>query len=349
MRHHVLFFIARKESKIFVISLSAFHILSKGVKDMQREKSILQLFPGALRPYFEKTAVAYEDLSEIRIRAGRPVLVHRRGSEYYVAKDGTEKLAKGNCFCDAVCLDVRQVDQIFVHLCQHSPYAYSEALKQGFLTVAGGHRIGVAGQIVRSAEGIAGIRNIRFLNIRISHEIKNVAVPYIPYLYEEGTERIHNCLIIAPPGMGKTTMLRDIVRLVSDGSDEKKGCSVAVVDERSEIAGCFQGEPQNDVGLRTDVLDACPKAFGMEMMLRSMSPEVLAVDEIAMKEDVETLLLLLHCGVRVLATVHGESYAQMKEKEYLKPLLGAEYFKRFLILSGKDKIRLYDEKGECLL
>lgn len=316
---------------------------------MKKEKSILQLFPGDIRGYFSKVSEKCETLSEIRIRVGRPVMIYRRKEEFYLTIDGEEKLATGNSWADALCLESGQVDIIFSYLCQYSPYAYGEALKQGFLTVSGGHRVGVAGQVIRTSDGIGGMRNIRFLNIRISHEIKGVAKPYIRQLYEEGTEKIHNCLIIAPPGLGKTTLLRDLVRLVSDGDLRHKGARVAVVDERSEIAGCFQGEPQNDVGMRTDVLDACPKAFGMEMMLRSMSPEVLAVDEIALGEDVETLLLLLHCGVRVIATVHGESFAEVREKPFLAPLFETTYFKRFIHMKERGKAGIYNEKGEKLL
>ncbi len=316
---------------------------------MKKEKSILQLFPSSLRGYFESVSARYDDLAEIRIRAGRPVMIHRRGEEFYLTVTGEEKLAVGNCVEGALCLDSGQVDNMFSYLCQYSPYAYGEALKQGFVTVSGGHRVGVAGQVIRTSDGISGIRNIRFLNIRISHEIKGVAEAFVSLLYESGTNKIHNCLIIAPPGLGKTTLLRDLVRLISDGSARHKGCQVSVVDERSEIAGCFQGEPQSDVGMRTDVLDACPKAYGMEMMLRSMAPEVLAVDEIALREDVETLLLLLHCGVRVLATVHGESFEEVREKPYLKPLFETAYFKRFLIIKGKGDVGLYNEKGEVML
>ncbi len=329
--------------------LRGMHGYEKRGESVKKEKSILQLFPGQMRPYFEQVSGRHEDLEEIRIRVGKPVIIHRCGREYYLTEKGEEKLAEGNLWEDALCFAGGQVDHMFSYLCQYSPYAYSEALKQGFLTVAGGHRVGVAGQVIRTSEGIGGIRNVRFLNIRISHEVKGVAEPVAAHLYEERTGIIHNCLIVAPPGLGKTTLLRDLVRVVSNGNEICKGLRVAVVDERSEIAGCFQGEPQNDVGPRTDVLDGCPKAFGMEMMLRSMSPEVLAVDEIALSEDVETLLLLLNCGVRVIATVHGESFARVMEKPFLKPLFETTYFKRFLLMKEKGKVEIFNEKGERML
>lgn len=324
------------------------------------EMSILKLFPKEMQSYFVIAARKSQTLQEIRIRVGQPVRILRSGAEYVLDNSGTEWLCRPGCAVqksgktrvpdyDALCLDSRQLENLFVHMCRYSPYAFGEELRQGFLTVAGGHRIGVAGQVVAEGNSVRTIRNIRFLNIRISHEIKGCADTLVPLLYEEQTSRIYNVLIVSPPGMGKTTILRDIVRQISNGGSGKKGNTVAVIDERSEIAGCFLGEPQNDVGVRTDVLDACPKALGMEMMLRSMSPDVMAVDEIATAEDVTTLLRMMNCGVRVIATVHGESFAEMRAKPYLKPLFEADYFGRFLLLAKGYQKMLYDRKGERLL
>lgn len=305
--------------------------------------SVIRLFPREIRPYFERAAQQADSLNEIRIRSGRPVLINRRGNEYMLSESGKEiKQPNGICF------DAAQVEHIFHHICQYSPYAYEEELKNGFLTVSGGHRVGVAGQILSQHGAVQSIRNIRFLNIRISHEIIGCADPVMDRIYDAQTGRWHSTMIIAPPACGKTTLLRDMIRQISDGTAGRQPQTVGLVDERSEIAGCFYGQPQNDVGMRTDVLDGCPKACGMEMLLRSMAPDVIAVDEIATDRDVETLLLTLHCGTAILATVHGSSIEELAAKKYLKPLFGSGCFQRFVILSGIKQAVVINERGEAI-
>lgn len=314
---------------------------------MQKTTSILQMFPQKLRLYFEQ-ATEYEDLAEIRIRCRQPVMLRRGRKEYYLAADGTMQEERPK---ECLVFNVGQVESIFVHLCQYSPYAYGEELRQGFITVAGGHRIGVSGQVLSENKSIRSIRNIRFLNMRISHEVKGAADAVLPFIMHK--DMPCNTMLIAGPGMGKTTLLRDLIRQLSDGfvldSRKIQGYTVGVVDERSEIAGCFLGEPQNDVGMRTDVLDNCPKDAGMEMLLRSMAPQILAVDEIATERDVQTLQKAMHCGTKVLATVHGTSFAELEKKPFLQPLLHMQEFTRFIVLKGQGTSLVYNEKGEQLL
>ena len=156
------------------------------------------------------------------------------------------------------------------------------------------------------------MKNISFINIRISHEVKGAADSVIPYMYKD--EMLLNTLIISPPGCGKTTLLRDLIRQVSDGNSYGKGMTVGVVDERSELAGSFCGIPQNDLGMRTDVLDACPKKRGMLLLLRSMSPRVIAIDELGSREELDQLRRAQACGCRILATVHGESIGDVERR-----------------------------------
>ena len=247
---------------------------------MGKRDEILSLFPDRLKGRMKPVLEDVEHLNEIRLGVNRPCRIIREGCEYFLSQDGT-CLTQGN---NAWLTSDQEIESIVNQMCSYSLYAFENELRQGFLTVQGGHRIGFAGKVILNTDG--SVRNfscIRFLNIRISHEILGLADPVLPYLFQQG--ELWNTLIISPPGCGKTTLLRDLIRQVSDGTDMRQGQQVSVVDERSEIAGSYQGIPQNQVGIRTDVLDACPKTEGMMLLVRSMTPQVIAVDEIGSKED----------------------------------------------------------------
>ena len=172
-----------------------------------------------------------------------------------------------------------------------------EQLKQGFLTIRGGHRVGICGTVVMDHDKVKTIRHISGLNIRVAHEVKGCA----DILYSRCTRmgKLIPTLIISPPGCGKTTLLRDMIRKISD-----EGQTVGVVDE---LGACYQGVAQNDLGIQTDVMDACEKGQGMNMLIRSMAPDVIAVDEIGSKEDVEALFFCAYRGCSILATAHGKN------------------------------------------
>ena len=211
-------------------------------------------------------------------------------------------------------ISVNELREMMEYISNFSVYAYEEELRQGFLTIPCGHRVGGCGKAVLVGKEIKTIRNISFLNIRLARELYGCGEKLLPYLYRE--ERLYHTLIVSPPGCGKTTLLRDIIRQVSDGGNWKnsggavqkvRGRKVAVVDERSELAACYNGVPQNNLGRRTDVLDGCPKNKGIELLLRSMSPEVIAVDELGGESELELIEKSIYCGCSILATAHGES------------------------------------------
>lgn len=187
--------------------------------------------------------------------------------------------------------------------------------------------------------------------------MKGCAESVLPYLYDR--DMIFHTLIISPPRCGKTTLLRDIIRQVSNGSADHAGLTIGVIDERSEIGACYQGIPQNELGIRTDILDCCPKAQGMMMLIRTMSPQVIAVDEIGNREDLEAIEYVMNCGCKLVATVHGSSIEDIKQKPVLRKMVLEKWFERYVILNNRGKVgnigeiydsrgcRLYPVGGEC--
>lgn len=303
--------------------------------------SLIRLFPPQNRVLW-KQAAEEPRLWEIRLRAGKPVILHGAWGERFLSPDGRLVDGPGTTEAEAgasralYCCSVDEIAAILQYICQFSPYAFEEELRRGFVSAAGGHRIGVTGQVVAEGDHIQTIKHISGLNIRVAHQVIGAADQVLAQIYEAG--EVQNTLIISPPGCGKTTLLRDLIRQVSDGNPYGEGRRVGVVDERSELAGCYLGIPQNDMGIRTDVLDACPKSIGMMMLLRSMSPQVIAVDEIGGSRDAAALFEAASCGSRLLATVHGTSVEEMEQKSGMESLFRDRIFKRFLILGRRNGV-----------
>lgn len=273
------------------------------------QSELKKIFPAKLREKLNGVDLLVEGYTEVRFRCNGPVVLLKGRREVFLHKSG------GICDSEeeAYIVSANEIREMMEYISNFSIYAFEEELRQGFITIQGGHRVGLCGKVVLSEGKIKTIRNVSFLNIRLAREKKGCAEAVLPYLFED--DRLCHTLIVSPPGCGKTTLLRDLIRLVSDGgsiSDAEgkirhfRGRKVGVVDERSELAACYYGVPQNDLGKRTDVLDGCPKVLGIELLLRSMSPEVIAVDELGGERDMEIIEKSIYCGCTILATAHGE-------------------------------------------
>ncbi len=303
-------------------------------------EEIIQAFPGAFRPFCRALFESGAEPEEIRLRVGQPVMALGKGGEYFwsPAKGLFQGRAGGYVWKDADMKDT------LARMSQYSMYALEEEIRGGFFTIRGGHRIGVAGKAVCEKGRVATIRNVCGLNVRIARQKKGCASQAVPWLVSGGS--IYNTLILSPPGVGKTTMLRDCIRLLSEGACGLCGQKVGLVDERSEVAACYLGVPQNDLGCRTDVLDACPKAEGMRLLLRSMSPQILAVDELGSREDCQAVEEALHCGCKILGTMHLGEIGELREKAYLSQWMERGFFGRFVFLrlgaGGKREFSVYD-------
>ena len=271
-----------------------------------------------------------EKMREIRLRCGRPAFAQ--------GKDGQiQKLTE-----EITAADLRETVSL---LSAYSLYAFEEELKQGYLTVAGGHRVGFCGKTVMENGEIRTLKQINGLNIRIAAEKRGWGDAYLSDLMEEG--HVCNTLIVSPPGCGKTTLLRDLVRCLGDSM-----MAVTVVDERGEIAPFREGVPQMNIGLCTDVLEGCPKAAGMQMVLRSMTPDVIAVDELGSPEDMQAVQDVLLCGVKLIATAHGNDWNEIYRRPYLGNLVAQEVFERYIILSSRNGVgtmeAVLDRQGKMI-
>lgn len=281
-----------------------------------KKQEIINILPMKMRKMLNEYPYDFEKIEEIRLRCNKSALLITDGNETEIRAVLNEA-------------DLREAVE---YISGYSLYAYEEQLKEGFITIRGGHRIGVAGRVVMEDNRIKTIKNISSLNIRISHQVLGCSDEIMKYI--KG-----NILIISPPRMGKTTLLRDILRNIS----EQPGQSVGIVDERSEIAACYMGIPQNDVGKRTDVLDCCPKATGMLLLLRAMSPTYIGVDELGTINDIEGICHVANGGAYVAATIHGESINEIKEKKYLKEIFEKNFFDTYIELT-RNKITKIRER-----
>ena len=276
-------------------------------------------------------AVPFQEVEEIRLRVGQPLMVRTSDMDLFLNQDG------GVTSPEKAYVVMRE-DLVWAleRMTHSSLYAAEDDLKQGFLTLPGGNRVGVTGEAVVLRGQIQTLKHVSGLNVRIAREIQGQGLKIMPLLIGADGMFCHT-LLISPPRAGKTTLLRDLIRILSNGAPQigLEGQTVGVVDERGELAGMWQGVPTYNLGYRTDVLDGCPKASGMNMIVRSMAPQVIAMDELGHTDDVTALLDALRTGVRILSTAHASSLEEALDRPTLANLLEQGVFERLVVLSRK--------------
>ncbi len=297
-----------------------------GVLD-KRIGEILNYMPEHMKRILTKTfSMAEDTIQEIRIRNSLPLIVGTQKGSFAVLPDGRISPAVGGAYI----VDNTDIQRIFRAVCENSIYAFSDDIRQGFVTIKGGHRVGISGRVCMNEGRIETFREISSINIRIAREIVGAANSIVDKILLP--DKIKNTLIVAPPMGGKTTVLRDLTRQISNN-----GVKCSIIDERGEIASIFHGVPQNNVGVQTDIIENIPKAQGMMMLLRTMSPQLIITDEIATEEDSKALIHCFGTGVAVVASTHGESADEVMRREFIKPLLGGMGFKQIIVLTKDGK------------
>ncbi|WP_034868808.1 stage III sporulation protein AA [Clostridium lundense] len=287
---------------------------------MINDREILNILPDSIKKSIDLKDM--NNLQEIRIRGDKPIILQYGDDEII-----TNHIA-----------NLEEIKIIIQRMSNYSIYAYDEEIKQGYITIKGGHRVGICGRCVIQNNEVKTIKDTASMNIRICREVIGCSNKIIPYIIENNI--MENTIIISPPKCGKTTLLRDIARNISEGIKEFrfKGKKVCVIDERSEIAACYNGIPQLNIGIRTDVLDCCPKASGIMMAIRSMSPDIIVCDEIGTLSDMESIIGAMNSGVSLITTIHGYGIEDLYERAVFKEIMDNKVFKKAIILSNKNGI-----------
>lgn len=271
---------------------------------------------------FQNIEQFFEKLEEIRLRSNKNIILKLSNQELIIDYQVT----------------IKDLLETLEKVTENSIYTYENQISNGFITLHGGHRVGIVGNAILKGENVINISYISGMNFRIARQIKGCANFILKDLYSNG--EFQNTLIVGAPGSGKTTLLKDIIRQVSNGNSYGKGLNIGVVDERNEIAAMYKGIAQIDLGLRTDVISNIPKSLGIKMLIRSMSPQVIAVDEIGGKKDAENIFYAMCSGSKGIFTAHGNSISDIKSNPELKELIDAKVIERIVVLDKNFKEKI---------
>ncbi len=282
----------------------------------------------------------YADINEIRLRVNCPLVVCIKNKKYFVGEKG---------FCDydnAIICDYDMMQNFVYRLCDNAVYAVNDQLKQGFITLPKGVRVGICGEVVYEQGKVVTIKNFQSANIRIPHHIKGCSLLALDYMMDK---EFYNTLVISPAGAGKTTFIRDVVYQLS----KQNYCyNILIADERQEIASVHEGVAQIPLGNFVDIYSNCTKQFAFKQGLRSMKPDIFVTDEIDIDNDLDSIIEASNSGVKVLATIHSDSVMKLRNKKGFEKVVDNKVFDRYIVLSDKEGpgtlINIYDNKFQCL-
>lgn len=306
-------------------------VINNDFNNMQRNiNEILLYFPIEISNEILNIGNELTYLEEIRIRVNRNIILKIRQKEIIINYS----------------VNTNEILEILQKICDNSIYTYQNQICNGFITIKGGHRVGITGNVVFKDGQVLNISHIYSLNFRIAREIIGCSNKLLKYILKINENTIYNTIILSPPGRGKTTLLRDCIRNLSNGIKEYdfKGVNIGVVDERGEIAAMYKGIPQNDVGQRTDILDNISKDIGMKMLIRSMNPNIIVADEIGTKEDIEAINYAICSGVKGLFTAHGDSLQDITLNPILSKLYNLKIIERIVLIKKDRKLELIYSK-----
>lgn len=291
------------------------------VQDNRYDQAVAFITPMLRQPLMQLASAHKEQVHEIRLRAGKPVVLVMGNQSHCIGEDGRlwPQNSGGPLICSYECLE-----QTFRSMCGYSVHTHQREITKGYLTLRGGHRAGLAATVVEREGEITSMKELSSINLRIARQVPGCSVSLPPSVLETSV------LLVGGPGSGKTTLLRDMARRIA--GETKPGKKVVLLDERGELAAMWDGIPQNDVGINTDVLNGFSKEQGMEMAVRSLSPQVVICDEIGSRRDAHGLWNCLHAGVRVMASVHASTSGELMQKTWVMELLRTGVFHHLVFL-----------------